>query len=63
MGWPILAKEGALALSAGLSLTISMLGRSLGFSMDWGSFRSCSRKSLSYCFLPSRLIGDHWSSL
>ena len=41
------------------SLTMSKLGRFGGLSLDKGSFWSLIKKSRSYCFLPSWLIGDH----
>ena len=44
-----------------LSLTMSKLGRFGGLSLDKGSLWSFIKKSRSYCFLPSWLIGDHWS--
>ena len=49
---------------AGVFRMTSMLsGRVPGFCKERGFVCNFIRKSLTYCFLPSLLVGDHWSSL
>ena len=42
-----------------LSLIMSIWGKFIGFTKDFGSLDRACRKSRSYCFLPSGLQGDH----
>ena len=48
-------------LAIALSLIISIFGKLSGFVIDRGSCCNFIKNSRSYCFLPSILIGDHWS--
>ena len=43
------------------SLMMSMEGKLAGLRRDKGSLANWTKKSRSYCFLPSVLIGDHCS--
>jgi len=59
------AEDTDLMLSrAGVFKITSILsGRVPGFCKERGLVCNFIRKSLSYCFFPSLLAGDHWSSL
>ena len=61
--------QSLLALTMGIRLLpalarsrmMSMAGKLSGLRRDKGSLANLTKKSRSYCFLPSVLIGDHCS--